>query len=111
MRHLNHEAAKAVKWGGLSDEQALALVTVNPARQLRIDDRVGSIAVGKDADLVIYDRHPLSSYAVVQTTLIDGKVYFDREVDRRRRAQLAALEESLTSEAAEEADGSERGAR
>ena len=95
MRHLNHEAAKAVKWGGLSDEQALALVTINPARQLQIDDRVGSIEVGKDADLVVYDAHPLSSYAVVQTTLVDGKVYFDRELDRVRREHLAALEQSL----------------
>lgn len=96
MRHLNHEAAKAVKWGGLSDDAALALVTINPARQFGIEDRVGSIEVGKDADLVIYDRHPLSSYAVVQTTLVDGKVYFDRELDRLRREQLAALERSLT---------------
>ena len=96
MRHLNHEAAKAVKWGGLSDEQALALVTINPARQLGIDDRVGSIEVGKDADLVVYDRHPLSSYAVVQTTLVDGKVYFDRDLDRLRREHLAALEAALT---------------
>ena len=95
MRHLNHEAAKAVKWGGLSDEQALALVTINPARQLGIDDRVGSIEVGKDADLVVYDRHPLSSYAVVQTTLVDGKVYFDRELDRVRQEHLAALEQSF----------------
>ena len=99
MRHLNHEAAKAVRWGGLSDDEALALVTINPARQFGIDDRIGSIEVGKDADLVIYDRHPLSSYAVVQTTLVDGKVYFDREMDRRRREQLAALEQSLTEPA------------
>ena len=105
MRHLNHEAAKAVKWGGLSDEQALALVTINPAKQLRIDDRVGSIEVGKDADLVIYDGHPLSSYAVVQTTLVDGKVYFDRELDRVRRGHLAALEQALT--ASDDEDGGE----
>ena len=100
MRHLNHEAAKAVKWGGLSDEQALALVTINPAKQLRIDDRVGSIEVGKDADLVIYDGHPLSSYAVVQTTLVDGKVYFDRELDQVRQRHLAALEQSLMDSSA-----------
>ena len=102
MRHLNHEAAKAVRWGGLSDDAALALVTINPARQFGIDGRVGSIEVGKDADLVIYDRHPLSSYAVVQTTLVDGKVYFDRELDRFRREQLAALEQSLTEPASED---------
>ncbi len=102
MRHLNHEAAKAVRWGGLSDDEALALVTINPARQFGIEDRIGSIEVGKDADLVIYDRHPLSSYAVVETTLVDGKVYFDRELDRRRREQLAALEQSLTEPAGED---------
>ena len=96
MRHLTHEAAKSVKWGGLSDNAALALVTINPAKQLGIDDRVGSIEVGKDADLVVYDRHPLSSYAVVQTTLVDGKVYFDRELDGVRQRGLAALEQSLT---------------
>ncbi len=106
MRHLNHEAAKAVRWGGLSDDEALALVTINPARQFGIEDRIGSIEVGKDADLVIYDRHPLSSYAVVQTTLVDGKVYFDRELDRRRREQLAALEQSLIEPAGEN-DGDE----
>jgi imidazolonepropionase-like amidohydrolase len=104
MRHLNHEAAKSVKWGGLSDEQALALVTINPAKQLRIDDRVGSIEVGKDADLVIYDGHPLSSYAVVQTTLVDGKVYFDRELDRLRRQNLAALEAALTESGEEDGE-------
>ena len=95
MRHLNHEAAKAVRWGGLSDEQALALVTINAAKQFGIDDRVGSIEVGKDADLVVYDGHPLSSYAVVQTTLVDGKVCFDRELDQVRQESLAALEQSL----------------
>ena len=79
----------------MSDEQALALVTINAAKQLQIDDRVGSIEVGKDADLVVYDGHPLSSYAVVQTTLVDGRVYFDRELDRVRREHLAALEQSL----------------
>ncbi len=107
MRHLNHEAAKSVKWGGLSDEQALALVTINPAKQLGIDDRVGSIEVGKDADIVIYDRHPLSSYAVVQTTLVDGRVYFDRELDRSRQLQLAALEAALTESGEDAGEGEE----
>ncbi len=107
MRHLNHEAAKSVKWGGLSDEQALALVTINPAKQLGIDDRVGSIEVGKDADIVIYDRHPLSSYAVVQTTLVDGRVYFDRELDRSRQQQLAALEAALTESGEDAGEGEE----
>ena len=79
--HLNQEAAKSMKFGGLSHDEALKLVTINPALQLGIDKRVGSIDAGKDADLVIYNRDPLSAYAVVQKTLIDGRVYFDRQRD------------------------------
>jgi imidazolonepropionase-like amidohydrolase len=79
--HLNQEAAKTIKFGGLTREEAIKLVTLNPAVQLGIDKRVGSIDVGKDADLVIYNHDPLSAYAVVQKTLIDGRVYFDRQRD------------------------------
>jgi imidazolonepropionase-like amidohydrolase len=79
--HLNQEAAKSMKFGGLSHDEALKLVTINPAIQLGIDKRVGSIDAGKDGDLVIYNRDPLSAYAVVQKTLIDGRVYFDRQRD------------------------------
>jgi imidazolonepropionase-like amidohydrolase len=79
--HLNQEAAKTMKYGGLPHEEALKLVTLNPAIQLGIDKRVGSIDVGKDADLAIYNHDPLSAYAVVQKTLIDGRVYFDRQKD------------------------------
>jgi imidazolonepropionase-like amidohydrolase len=79
--HLNQEAAKSMKFGGLSHDEALKLVTLNPAIQLGIDKRVGSIDAGKDADLVIYNHDPLSAYAVVQKTLIDGRVYFDRQRD------------------------------
>src|ERR1700685_2887473 len=84
-RQLNQEAAKAIKYGGVSPVEALKMVTLNPAIQLGIDNRVGSIDVGKDADLAIYNRDPLSVYAVVQQTLIDGHVYFDRQrqVDAR----------------------------
>ncbi len=84
-RHLNQEAAKAMKYGGLTEEQALKLVTWNPAVQLGIDKRVGSIEVGKDADLVIYSAHPLSVYAVPQQVIVDGVVYFDREKDLQQR--------------------------
>jgi imidazolonepropionase-like amidohydrolase len=80
-RHLYHEAAKTQKYGNLSDEEALALITINPARQLGIADRVGSIEVGKDADIVIFDAHPLSIYAIPEVTLVDGIVRFDRERD------------------------------
>ncbi len=81
IRHLYHEAAKAQRYGNLSDDEALALITINPAWQLGIDDRAGSIEVGKDADLVLFRGHPLSVYAVPVMTVIDGVVYFDREQD------------------------------
>ncbi|HWP37719.1 MAG TPA: amidohydrolase, partial [Gemmatimonadales bacterium] len=95
MRHLNQEAAKSVKWGGLSETEALKLVTLNPAIQLGIADRVGSIEVGKDADLVIYTNHPLSVYSVVEQTLIDGQVYFDRQADLARRKALEEEKKAL----------------
>jgi imidazolonepropionase-like amidohydrolase len=107
MRHLNQEAAKTMKWGGLSADQALALVTVNPARQLGIADRVGSIEPGKDADLVLYQGHPLSVYSRVEKTFVDGKVYFDVEGDRQRRARIAELEALLGGEKGEEAEPAE----
>ncbi|MGH9782207.1 MAG: amidohydrolase family protein, partial [Candidatus Acidiferrales bacterium] len=87
-RHLNQEAAKSMKYGGLSENEALRLVTLNPAIQLGIDNRVGSIEVGKDADFAIYNHDPLSVYAVVQKTMIDGKIYFDRQQDIAQRAAL-----------------------
>lgn len=77
IRHLFHEAAKSQKYGGLSDKEALALITINPAMQLGIDARVGSIEEGKDADIAIFDNHPLSIYAVPQMTFVDGVKYFD----------------------------------
>jgi imidazolonepropionase-like amidohydrolase len=95
MRRLNTEAAKVVKYGGLSENEALAMITINPARQLAIDQWVGSIEAGKDADLVIYDRHPLSSYAKVEKVFIDGKQYFDRDEDVNRRPRFEAEKEGL----------------
>jgi len=93
--HLNQEAAKSVRYGGLSHDEALKLVTLNPAVQLGIDKRVGSIDVGKDADLAIYNHDPLSAYAVVQKTLIDGRVYFDREKEIAGRAALEKEKKDL----------------
>jgi len=98
-RRLNIEAAKAMHWGDLTEEQALKLVTLNPAIQLGIQDRVGSIEVGKDADVAIWNAHPFSVYARVDTTFIDGDVFFDREKDIARRAELA--KERATLEQAE----------
>jgi imidazolonepropionase-like amidohydrolase len=95
MRHLNTEAAKTMKYGGASETEALAMVTINPAKQLGIDNRVGSIDVGKDADLVIYDKYPLSDYAKVQKVLIDGNVYFDRDKEVSGQAAKAAEKQKL----------------
>lgn len=94
-RHLNQEAAKCMKYGGLSEPEALALVTLNPAKQLRIDHRVGSIEVGKDADLVVYNHHPLSVYAVPQKVLIDGQVYFDIQKDLEMRDRIERERKAL----------------
>ena len=94
-RQLNQEAAKTMKFGGLSANDALKLITLNPAIQLGIDARAGSIDVGKDADLAIYNHDPLSVYAVVQKTLIDGQVYFDRDRDLAQRSKLEAEKQSL----------------
>ena len=98
MRHLNTEAAKAVKYGGLSEDEALALITINPARQLMIDSRVGSIEPGKDADIVFFDRHPLSNYSKVTRVLIDGTEYFNRDRDLSARAQAQARRKALLDE-------------
>ncbi len=81
LRHLYHEAAKTQRYGDLTDDEALALVTINPAWQLGIDDRVGSIEVGKDADLAVFSEPPLSIYTRVDLTLVDGVVRFDRQRD------------------------------
>src|SRR5262249_38701334 len=96
-RHLTTEAAKSMKWGGLSEDEALALVTINPAKQLRVDNRVGSLEVGKDADVVIWNHHPLSSYAIVERVYIDGQKYYDRQDDQKRMTELAREKESLVN--------------
>ena len=102
--HLNQEAAKSMRYGGLTHDEALKLVTLNPAIQLGIEKRVGSIDVGKDADLAIYNRDPLSAYAVVQKTLIDGRVYFDREKDVAGRAALEQEKKELLEKARKAAE-------
>jgi N-acetylglucosamine-6-phosphate deacetylase len=101
-RHLNQEAAKAVRYGGVSEVEALKFVTLNPARQLRIEERVGSIEVGKDADLVLWTKHPLSNLSTVKQTWVDGRKYFDRQNDleqqkRNREMRLALIQKILES--------------
>ncbi|MEM0940913.1 MAG: amidohydrolase family protein [Bacteroidota bacterium] len=81
IRHLYHEAAKSQKYGGLSDNEALSLITINPAKQLGIEHRVGSLEEGKDGDVAIFKNHPLSIYAIPMFTIVDGIVRFDREND------------------------------
>src|SRR5688572_576926 len=95
-RRLNTEAAKSVRWGDVSDDQAMAMVTLNPAKQLRIDSRVGTLDVGKDADVVIWNNHPLSTFATVEQTYIDGKVYYDRAADMARAAEAVKQRAALT---------------
>jgi imidazolonepropionase-like amidohydrolase len=95
MRHLNDEAAKTMKYGGVSEDDALAMITINPAKQLAIDGKVGSIEVGKDADLALFDKHPLSNYAKVDKVFIDGQEYFDRERDLADRAKKDADKKTL----------------
>lgn len=90
-RRLNQEAAKTVKYGGMSELDAWKTVTINPAKLLHIDDKVGSIKEGKDADVVLWNNHPMSIYAKVEKTIIDGKIFFDRVEDAKKR--LAIKEE------------------
>ena len=84
-RRLNQEAAKSIKYGGMSEEDALKMVTINPAVMLHVDSRVGSIATGKDADLVLWSDNPLSIYARAEKTIVDGSVYFDRQKDAEQQ--------------------------
>lgn len=94
-RHLNHEAAKAVKYGGVPPEEALKFVTLNPAKQLRIDPYVGSIEVGKQADLALWDGPPLSVFTKCEQTWIDGRKYFDRAADQIIHAEQESLRMQL----------------
>ncbi len=88
-RRLNQEAAKSIKYAGMSEEDALKMVTLNPATMLHVNDKVGSIKVGKDADLVLWSDNPLSIYAKAEKTLVDGIIYFDREKDALQQIEIA----------------------
>jgi imidazolonepropionase-like amidohydrolase len=98
-RILNFEAAKAVKYGGTAEAEALKFVTINPAKQLRIDAHVGSLEPGKDADFAIWSKSPLDSGAVCLQTWIDGKKYFDRALDDARTARLQKERADLIAKA------------
>lgn len=87
-RRLNQEAAKSIKYGGMSEIEALKMVTLNPAKMLHLDQQMGSIKVGKSADVVLWSDHPLSVMARAEKTIIDGKVYFDIEQDKQRNQEI-----------------------
>jgi imidazolonepropionase-like amidohydrolase len=110
-RRMNMEAAKAVRYGGLEPHDALAFVTINPAKQLRIDDRVGSLEPGKDADFVVWSANPLSVYARVDETWVDGARRFERTEDADRTARDLAERERLLADAAASADEARQKAR
>ena len=98
-RRLNQEAAKAVKYGGVSEEEAWKFVTLNPAKLLHLDDRIGSIKVGKDADLVLWTDHPMSIYSQAEITMIEGVIYYDSnkisdqiaEIDKEKRTLIGQM--------------------
>jgi len=102
MRHLDKEAAKTVKYGGLTETEALSLITINPAKQLMIDKKVGSLEVGKDADVLLYDGHPLSNFSKVTKVWIDGHEYFDMDQDVQDRPKKEAEKKALVTKAAAE---------
>jgi imidazolonepropionase-like amidohydrolase len=87
-RRLNQEAAKTIKYGGLTEEQAWKLCTLNPAKMLHLDNRTGSIKVGKDADVVVWSANPLSIYAKAEKTFVDGILFFDIEKDALKREEI-----------------------
>ncbi|VXB99898.1 amidohydrolase family protein [Maribacter litoralis] len=88
IRRLNQEAAKTIKYGGMTELEAWKMVTINPAKLLHLDDRVGSIKVGKDADLVLWSGSPLSVYSKAEKTMIEGVTYFDLETDKKNREAI-----------------------
>jgi imidazolonepropionase-like amidohydrolase len=102
-RRLNQEAAKVMKYGGISETEALKLVTINPAIMLHLGDRTGSVKVGKDADLVLWSDYPLSVYAHANKTMVDGTIYFDEEKDAKLKEQIDTERDRIISSILKEA--------
>jgi imidazolonepropionase-like amidohydrolase len=90
LRRLNLEAAKSIKYGDLSEQEVWQMVTLNPAKLLHLDHRMGSLKVGKDADIVVWNDHPLSVYAKAETTIVDGTIYYDLKQDQEKRSYILA---------------------
>ena len=110
-RRMNTEAAKSVRYCGMDENDALRMITLYPAQQLEIDEYVGSITVGKHADLVFWNTHPLSAYAQVQQTWIEGRKYFDREADIAAREAVANERQALIQKVLGAGDEAHRGTR
>ena len=111
-RRMNLEAAKAVRYGGVDEHEALKMVTSGPAAQLGVADHTGSLTEGLDADFVIWNGHPLSVYSRVEQTWVDGRKYFDREADLAHREALEAERSELIAavlEAGDDGGGDEPG--
>jgi cytosine/adenosine deaminase-related metal-dependent hydrolase len=94
-RRLNQEAAKSLKYGNMKPEDAMKMITINPAKMLHIDQKTGSIAVGKDADLVLWNQDPLSVYAKALTTWVDGRIYYEEQTDWMMQQKVQAEKERL----------------
>jgi imidazolonepropionase-like amidohydrolase len=105
MRHLFNDAAKTVRFGGVSEDEAIKMLTINPAKIMGIDSRVGTIEAGKDADLAVFNRHPLDPFTVCEMTMVDGTVYFDRAkyLEERKKAE----DEEKTKKEPEKKSGGE----
>lgn len=108
-RRLNWEACKAVKYGGVPEEDALKFVTINPAKQLHVDSRVGSIEVGKDADLALWSGPPLSTLSHCEQTWVDGGKYFDRQDDMTHRAEFEKMRADLIQKVLKSGDAGDTG--
>ena len=107
-RRLNQEAAKSIKYAGMKEEDALKMVTLNPATMLHVGDKTGSIKTGKDADLVLWSDNPLSIYAKAEKTMVDGIIYFDREKDLQLRLDIAKEKARLVQKMTAAKKGGER---
>ena len=110
-RRLNQEAAKSVMYGGMKEEDAWKMVTINPAKLLHVDDRVGSIKTGKDADIVLWNDNPLSIYARAEKTWVDGTLYFDREQDAVQQEEVQRERARIIQKMQSEKKGGEGGDR
>ena len=107
-RRLNQEAGKSVKYGGVPEQDALKMVTLNPSMALHLDKHMGSIKVGKDGDLVLWTDNPLSIYAKVDKTIIEGVVYYDAEKDKQLRDAIRKERARLIQKMMLEKSGGEK---